>query len=440
MPNSSPTIVYRDINKEIRVDDPRLSILELAIRHKIPHLHECGGHGLCTTCRIRVLDGASNLSPPTAAEVKFSQQRGWDPSVRLACQTRINEQSAAIERLVWTSAEVSNLQLETMPLGIGEERELAFLFCDMRNFTPWANRHSNFDLAHMLNRFFTALGDPVFMNNGIIYQYAGDEIIALFGAGGGDQEQMCLAAVRAALGMLYAVERLNRWELKEFDTTFSIGIGLHYGKAFVGNIGHSRHKQFAVIGDPVNVTSRIQSQNKALETTLLASHEFITNLPEKVLNIGKKSKVLLKGKDELFSVYEIVGFTQPDTNLRVQSTIDELLKNEEAFAEQFYQKLFLKAPEVQALFPQNMLDQGRMLTHMLRGIVYALSRPDYLVSGLNALGKQHREYGVKHEHYPLVKDALLETIREHLGEESFSPETERAWHSALDLVIKTMDG
>ena len=171
MPVVAPTIRYSDINREISVQNPELSILQQSIVHKIPHLHECGGNGMCTTCRIRVLDGAANLTPPTSHEVEISKKRNWDASVRLACQTRVMKNSVSIERLVWTNAEVSNLQLETIPFGIGEERDLAFLFCDMRNFTPWANQHSNFDLAHMLNRFFTALGDPVFMNNGIIYQF-----------------------------------------------------------------------------------------------------------------------------------------------------------------------------------------------------------------------------------------------------------------------------
>jgi class 3 adenylate cyclase/hemoglobin-like flavoprotein len=354
-------------------------------------------------------------------------------------KTWIEQESVSIERLVWTSAEVSNLQLETIPFGIGEERELAFLFCDMRNFTPWANQHSNFDLAHMLNRFFTALGDPVFKNNGIIYQYAGDEIVALFGAGGGSGAKMCMDAVRAALGMLYAVERLNKWELKDFETEFKIGIGLHFGRAFIGNIGHPRHKQFAVIGDPVNVTSRIQAQNKVLNTILLASENFYNNIPENTLEIGLKSLVPLKGKEELFPVYEVVGFATPDTNLSVQSSLDILLKNEEIFAQKFYDNLFKKAPQVRELFQKNMQEQGRMLTHMLRGIVYTLSRPDYLKLGLKSLGRQHKQYGVKHHHFPLVRDVLLATIEEQLGIEVYSPEIKQAWTLAINRIIEEMD-
>ena len=438
MTQVNSSIRYCDLNREISIEKSDYNILEYSIINKIPHLHECGGNGLCTTCRIRVIDGAQNLTPPTKKEIETGKKRNWDPSIRLACQTKLKGGNVSLERLVWTSAEISNLQLETIPFGIGEELELVFLFCDMRNFTPLADKHSNFDLAHMLNRFFTTLGDPIFMNNGIIYQYAGDEIIALFGTDKCSKTQMCLNAARAALGMLYSLERLNKWELKDFDTNFEVGIGLHFGHAFVGNIGHPRHKQFAVIGDPVNVTSRIQDKNKALKTNLLVSESFYNNVPPEVFDVGVVSSVELKGKDELFSVYEIKGYTKPDINFGVQATLNILLKNEEKFAANFYKKVFDRAPKVRSLFQENMTEQGKMLTHMLRGIVYGLSRPKYLGLGLRALGEQHKHYGVKHEHYVLIKEILFESISEELGA-AFTPNIAEAWNTALDMIIDSMD-
>ena len=212
-----------------------------------------------------------------------------------------------IQRLVWTSAEISNLQIETLSKTKGDERSLVILFCDMRNFTRIAEKHPSFDLAHMLNRFFTALGDPILMNNGIIYQYVGDEIVALFGTTGDDPEKDCLDAVRAAMGMLYAVERLNRFEMKQFQTQFKVGIGIHFGTAYVGYIGHPQNRQFGVIGDAVNIASRIQSQNKELQTRFLISDEVMSNVPKDTLKIGLKSEVYLKGKRKALFVARSVG-------------------------------------------------------------------------------------------------------------------------------------
>lgn len=430
------SIKYYSIDRTIKVEDPLDSILDISIANKIPHLHECGGNGHCTTCRVRIIDGFNNLTKPTNREVEMRSQRNWDPSIRLACQTKVRGE-VAIQRLVWTSAEISQLQLETVPIGQGEERPLAFLFCDLRNFTKLAEQHPNFDLAHMLNRLFTILGDPILMNNGIIYQYAGDEIIGLFGTGGGEVDKICYDALRAGLGMLYAVERLNKIELKDFSTEFHIGIGIHFGKVFVGKIGHPKHKQFAVIGDPVNVTSRIEAQNKELGTNLLVSDVFLAKFPQGVLNRGLTTAVSVKGKENELLLHEILGFAEPDTHLEVQATLDVILKDEERFASIFYEKVFKKAPEVRDLFQKNMLDQGRMLTHMLGGIIYSLSRPDYLIMGLRSLGRQHKSYGVESTHYPVIKEALLETIQEVLGDSS-NYKVIHAWETALELVIQSM--
>ncbi len=415
---------------------PGSNILKLSIENKIPHLHECGGHGLCTTCRVRVVDGMKNLSPPSSNEKALQSKRNWDPSIRLACQTKVLG-DVSIQRLVWTGSEISKLQLEHFNDKKGDERSLAILFCDMRNFTPLASEHPNFDLAFMLNQFFTAMGDPIVMNNGVIYQYAGDEIIGLFGTTEDNPQKVCQDALRAALGMQYAIERLNKLELHDFKIAFQVGIGLHLGRAFIGHIGHPSHKQFTVLGDPMNITSRIQAQNKALDTDILISEHFLGNLPPDSLHLGIKSMVSLKGKKELFAVHEVLGFIHPDVNLEVQASLEILLEDEEAFAEKFYNKVFERAPQVRQLFKSNLIDQGRMLTHMLGGVVYSLSRPEYLALGLRALGEQHQHYGVKAKHYPLVKDVLLETIYEQLGETA-TPEVQACWAQAIEKVISLM--
>ncbi len=429
-------LTYTVLNRKIPAT-PGKSILELSIQHKIPHLHECGGHGICTTCRIRVLDGMSQITPKTSAEEKVALERTWDQSTRLACQARLLGGSVAIERMIWTSAETSHFQLEKVSTGIGEERDMAFLFCDMRNFTPIAEKQLNFDLAHILNRFFTALGDPVYMNNGIIYQYAGDEIIAIFGAGGDRPQKSCTDAIRAALGMLYAIRRLNKWDLQAFDVTMSIGIGIHFGRAFIGNVGHHRHKQFAIIGDPMNVTSRIQSKNKELKTELLISEVVHHYVDPGLLHIGAKSKVQLKGKSEVHTIYEVKSFASPDYQLSLQSSIHHILRDEAAFAQEFYEELFSLAPEVRDLFSDRLSAQGTMITSMLQSITYTLSRPDHLRMGLKELGKQHHGYGVQPAHYPVVKKALLTTIENRLGHE-YTEEMESAWNKAIDTISDIM--
>ena len=83
----SQLIEYAAINQKVKNTDIFNSLLDISIQHKITHLHECGGHGNCTTCRVRILDGIYNCSPKTAVEKSTATARKWDPSIRLACQT-----------------------------------------------------------------------------------------------------------------------------------------------------------------------------------------------------------------------------------------------------------------------------------------------------------------------------------------------------------------
>lgn len=429
-------ILYAGINTLVESIDRDSTLLDVSLENKIPHLHECGGNGRCTTCRVRIINGLQNVSSRTALEKNAADLRKWDASIRLACQCFING-DVELQRLVWTSAEVNRLQMEVIPDGGAEERAIAILFCDLRNFTRITSQNFAFDMAHMLNRFYTVLGDPILMNNGIIYQYVGDEIIGIFGTAGGSREKNCLDAVRAALGMQYAIERLNRFELKDFDANFQIGVGVNFGRAYIGHLGHPKHRQFTVVGDPVNVASRIQGCTKETKTKILLSRSVVKSISGDILELGQTFKKQLEGKDIETELFELKGFVQTDINLELQSSLDFILRHEEQFAERFYQKVFSKAPAVRALFSRDMAAQGRMPTHMLGGIVYSLSRPEFLRMGLKTLGRSHEKYGVKPNYYPVVQETLLETIKEELGD-LYTDRLGEAWEKTLAFVAEEM--
>jgi len=430
-------IRYQCANKVVQLNPNRpQTLLDISLANRIPHLRECGGNGRCTTCRVRIMEGLAHVSPRTAIEEKVAESRKWDETTRLACQTYVTG-DVTLQRLIRTSAEVSGLQIETVLSETGEERQLAVLFCDMRQFTPFAERHLAHDVVHVLNRFFSALGEPVLLNNGVIYQYVGDELTALFGVGGGDQTEICTAAVRAGLGMLDAIERLNNELSSEFGMEIAVGVGIHFGPTIVGRVGHPSHQQFAVVGDTVNVASRIQEMNKTLATKLLISEDVFAHLPPGVLSVGKTEVAALKGKRERLTLFEARCFNTPDPTLIVQETIDKILGVDTEFADSFYRRLFTKCPHVRALFKGDPQAQAAMLTHMLKGVVYAVSRPAHLALGLRALGRRHQAYGVAAEHYALVGPVLLATIKERLGE-VFTPEVETAWKTVIESILRLM--
>lgn len=429
-------IEYAAINQQVENEDEFNSLLDISIDNKIPHLHECGGHGNCTTCRVRILDGVYNCSPKTELEKSASFARKWDPSIRLACQT-YPKGNVKLQRLIWSSGEVNQLQKELAPEGKAEERPIAIIFCDLRNFTGLSSENLNFDIAFMLNRFYTALGEPILMNNGIIYQYVGDEIIGVFGTAGGTREKNCMDAIRAALGMQYALDLLNKIELKDFQVALKSGIGINFGKAYVGHLGHPTHRQFSVIGDPVNVASRIQAQTKETGAKILISKSVFKSATKDSLLINNIYNAELAGKEDKAELYDLIGFKDMDLQLELQASLHLMLQDEVAFARLFYDKVFTIAPQARALFRSNMTDQGRLLTHMLGGIVYSLSRPAHLTTGLKKLGQSHIKYGVKPAHYPIVKQAMMEAIDETLGNLKTGKSLD-AWSTALDFVMNAM--
>ncbi|MBN3521302.1 2Fe-2S iron-sulfur cluster binding domain-containing protein [Algoriphagus lutimaris] len=431
-------ITYAGINRVVENDDDMNSLLDISIANQITHLHECGGHGRCTTCRVRILEGINNLNPKNQLEQETSYARKWDPSIRLACQS-YPKGDVTLQRLIWSMGEVNQLQKELSPVGKAEERPIAILFCDLRNYTNLSSNNLNYDMAFLLNKFYTALGDPILMNNGIIYQYVGDEIIGVFGTTGGTRDKICTDAIRAGLGMHFALTHLNNTELKDLDIKLNSGIGINFGKAYIGHLGHPTHKQFSVIGDPVNVASRIQEQTKVTQSKILISKTVLNSIPKDTLEIGETYLKELKGKEEPAELFELLAFKEMDMQLELQASLPIMMENPEEFASIFYDKVFEIDPNAKSLFRNNMTDQGRLLTHMLGGIIYSLSRPEHLVTGLQRLGENHVKYGVQATHYPVVKEALLYTINKTLGGNN-TEKCMNAWNSALDFVMDVMKG
>lgn len=280
------TIVYVGEDKAMPVADPAMTILDVSIAHKIPHVRACGGHGRCTTCRVRICDSIQNVSARTPRELEVAGALRWDGFTRLACQTRVSG-DVALERLVRSPADISCLQVEEASIGPPQERTLAILFSDIRNFTPFVEAHLAYDVVHILNRFFKAVGDAIPINNGVIYQYVGDQIVGLFGVGGDPPEKSCLDTIRAGLGMRAALNDLNEQLSDEFGTTLESGIGAHFGPLIVGLMGHPDHRQFTVVGDAINVASRIEDANKTLGTRFLMSEALFHQVPQAPVKVRR---------------------------------------------------------------------------------------------------------------------------------------------------------
>src|SRR5690606_1974350 len=144
---------------------------------------------------------------------------------------------------------------EALGLG-GERRTVSVLFADIRGFTELAARMAPDETARFLTEYFTEMVECVFRHGGTLDKFIGDAVMAQWGAPIGERDD-CDRAMQAALDMMEELDRLNaRWRT-EGRPTLEIGIGLNVGDVFAGNIGSDRRLEYTVIGDPVNVSSRL---------------------------------------------------------------------------------------------------------------------------------------------------------------------------------------
>ena len=431
-----PTVHYKCAG--ITVDDtkPTATLLDISIANKVTHWHECGGSGRCTTCRVRIVDGAAHVSAPTRVEARLAKSRGWDPTIRLACQATVHG-DVTLERIVQSDASASQLQAETIGREAGAERDLAILFCDMRGFTALAEANSAFDVVHILNRFFEALGDAILLNGGIISHYVGDQICGLFGLDDADSHRACTAAVRAAFGMVEAMDGLNDQLEPAFGTRLKIGIGVHFGSAIVGDVGHPTLRRLTIIGDAVNTASRIESMTKDLGTTVLLSRDVADRLPAGALSVTSANVTRVRGKKDPIHIISVDAFTDQSPFILAQRSIDRLLDDPAAFARCFYANMFAARPELKRLFIHGTGAQGAMLTHMLRSVVLGLGIRKHVPVGLQTMGRQHVGYGVELEDYKTFKTAMMKTIGDVLAGD-LTAELETSWSRTLDVILTLM--
>src|SRR3984893_5098741 len=363
----------------------------------------------CTTCRVQILEGISHISPRTPIEQCVASQRGWDEFIRLACQTRVHG-DMVVRRLLQNSQDIIVLDLDELhDAGEGRELEVAILFSDIRNFTAQSEKNLPYDVVYFLNRHFTAAAEPVLNNSGFIDKYIGDGIPCAFATRGESPATTCRNAVRAALGMQDAAQRLSPVFEQEFNLPLRIGIGIHFGTVILGRIGHPGKRQITVIGDTVNMASRIESMTKELGVPLLVSDSVVAHLPG-ALRLGPPTEALLKGRAGSTHLYPCEGFSEPDTILLVQSSFDRVVVWSKEFGERFYANLFKANPEMRSLFQNDLAAQTKMLVSMLTSLVKGRNRLHEIEGGLRELGKRHRSYKITPTDYDKVARALLLTL------------------------------
>jgi len=187
----------------------------------------------------------------------------------------------------------------------GEKKDLSVMFSDIRGFTTISEQLSPEALVSLLNEYLTAMTNKVFKYDGLLDKYIGDAIMAVFGAPI-DQPDHALRACRTALEMMEELRNLQKkWE-SEGKPKIDIGIGINSGDMVVGNMGSEMRFDYTVMGDNVNLASRLEGLNKEYGTHIIISE----NTFERVKNdlIAREiDAVRVKGKRLPVKIYELIG-------------------------------------------------------------------------------------------------------------------------------------
>ncbi|MCC7519918.1 MAG: adenylate/guanylate cyclase domain-containing protein [Verrucomicrobiae bacterium] len=217
---------------------------------------------------------------------------------------------------------------ENVKLG-GVRKPVAVLFSDIRGFTSIAEQANEEALVVQLNEYFTRMVDCVVRHDGTLHKYIGDAIMAVWGdVVDAPEEENARRAVRAALDMRLELVRLNAVWKAQGRLELRIGIGLNHGLVVVGNLGAPQRKEFTVIGDAVNLGSRLEGVTKEFKTDLAIS-ETVAKLLDDHFLLRTLGLIQVKGKTKPVRVFEVLDDREASTGTRTAPWVADY---EKAFA------------------------------------------------------------------------------------------------------------
>jgi len=210
---------------------------------------------------------------------------------------------AAFARYVPIDVMDEIIKKSASPASQSESRVVTILFSDIRSFTTISENTPARELVDFLNTYFSAMGDQIIAEGGNIDKFIGDAIMAIFGAPK-TLENSAVSGVRAAIRMVKTLPQVDTSNITLPEIGFGAGIGLNCGECVVGNLGFQNKMDYTVIGDTVNLASRLEGITKYYHQTIIVS-EYIYSAAKDNFIFRKADSVRVKGKDQPVGLYTV---------------------------------------------------------------------------------------------------------------------------------------
>ena len=269
---------------------------------------------------------ASLRLPAGEFSVNMTAQPLFDPTGECIGSMLVFEDISEEHRVRTTMARYMSKEVVDQLLVSGESvlggttQTVSILFSDIRNFTTLSEGLGARDTVNLLNDYFAEMVGVVIQNGGILDKYIGDAIMALFGAPFGKPDDAD-RALAVANGMLIALRELNRKFRDQGRPTLKIGVGVATGEVVVGNIGSPLRMEYTVIGDKVNIASRLEGANKYYGTGILMDDATVASLNTNTL-LREIDLLRVKGKDRPVAVYEALTHHDAQTFPMMMEVLD----------------------------------------------------------------------------------------------------------------------
>ena len=240
--------------------------------------------------------------------------------------------------------------LESLRFGTAESDEATILFSDIRSFTDLSEPLSPQELMDFLNDYLKMMNMSIMVNHGFVDKFIGDAVMAIF-----DRTEQssndAMNALNAGMGMLQVLGTMNQKRKRQGQVPLSIGIGIHTGPVVFGTLGFEERMDSTVLGDAVNLASRLENLTKYYGASLLFSDQTFDALGDEKENllIRKIDTVMVKGRKQAVTIYELFN----NDSQEVQSAKKMVMQSFEEPLELYQQKQWIEAEQLFADLAHN---------------------------------------------------------------------------------------